>query len=479
MAAIEVLKEAESKGLNPEDYDASRWTARMAHPDLARFDLALTVSAMRYASDLHAGKWNPGIYHSGLDVLSGHYELAQLLRRVADAADENAVRAVLLEIEPPFPGYRRTETALQHYLALARADGGEMLPAPAKWPIEPGASYPGVPRLAELLRRLGDLPPDTPVPDAYTGPLVDAVKRFQVRHGLDADGRMGKSTLAALNTPLAHRVRQLQLTLERFRWIPHEFARPPIVVNIPEFELRALNESYATELQMKVVVGQALRRKTPVFIAQMTYLTFRPAWHVPVSITRAELVPKIVRDPGYLAANGYEIVTPNDEAVPHGAVDNDVLTKLRSGKLAIRQMPGPRNSLGLVAFLFPNEYSVYLHDTPAPELFSRSRRDFSHGCIRVERPVALAQWVLRDMPEWTPERIEEAMHGAKTLEVDLKTPIPVLIVYATAIVMEDGETRFFDDLYGFDAQLDALAAKGYPCSRWNPTSGARAPHPHE
>jgi murein L,D-transpeptidase YcbB/YkuD len=478
IAAIEILKDADSKGLNPEDYDASRWTARMANPDPPRFDLALTVSAMRYASDLHDGKWNPGIYHSGLDVRSGHDDLAQLLRRLADAADENTLRAVLLEIEPPFPAYRRTQAALQRYLAMARADDGELLPG-AKTPIEPGASYPGVPRLATLLRRLGDLPSDAPVADTYSGPLVEAVKRFQTRHGLDSDGRMGKSTLAALNTPLTHRVLQLQFTLERFRWMPHGFARPPIVVNIPEFELRALNESYATELQMKVVVGEAYRRETPVFAARMTYVTFRPYWHVPVSITRAELVPKILHDPKYLAANGYEIVALDYETATNGAIDEETIAMLRSGKLAIRQVPGPRNSLGLIAFLFPNEYDVYLHDTPAPSLFSRSRRDFSHGCIRVEQPVALAQWVLGDMPEWTPERIEEAMHGARTFDVVLKTPIPVMIVYATAVVLQNGEARFFDDLYGFDAQLEALAANGYPSSRWNPTSGARAPHPHE
>jgi murein L,D-transpeptidase YcbB/YkuD len=413
-----------------------------------------------------------------LDVRSGHDDLAQLLRRLADAADENTLRAVLLEIEPPFPAYRRTQAALQRYLAMARADDGELLPG-AKTPIEPGASYPGVPRLATLLRRLGDLPSDAPVADTYSGPLVEAVKRFQTRHGLDSDGRIGKSTMAALNTPLTHRVLQLQFTLERFRWMPHGFARPPIVVNIPEFELRALNESYATELQMKVVVGEAYRRETPVFAARMTYVTFRPYWHVPVSITRAELVPKILHDPKYLAANGYEIVALDYETATNGAIDEETIAMLRSGKLAIRQVPGPRNSLGLIAFLFPNEYDVYLHDTPAPSLFSRSRRDFSHGCIRVEQPVALAQWVLGDMPEWTPERIEEAMHGARTFDVVLKTPIPVMIVYATAVVLQNGEARFFDDLYGFDAQLEALAANGYPSSRWNPTSGARAPHPHE
>ncbi len=473
---IEALKQADSRGLDPEDYDASRWGARIANPDLVRLDVALTVSVMRYASDLHLGKFNPGIYHSDFDIRHEHYELAELIRkRVLNAPD---VEAVFRELEPPFPGYQRTQAALQRYLALSRQDRSEPLPA-AKLPIDPGAFYAGVGRLAELLTELGDLPPDAAVRGSYSGPLVDAVKRFQLRHGLAADGRIGKSTFAQLNTRLSKRVHQLQLTLERWRWVPHEFARPPIIVNIPEFELRALDENYSTALEMKVVVGKAYRRKTPVLSAQMKYVIFRPYWEVPESITRAEVLPKVARDPGYLAANGYQVVTAQDRVVSSGAIDENVLTGLKSGKLSLRQVPGAKNSLGLVKFIFPNEHNVYLHATPATQLFSQSRRDFSHGCIRVEKPELLAEWVLRDLPEWTPARIEQAMQGEHPLQVDLPQPIPVLIVYATAVALENGEVRFFDDIYGFDAQLDALAAKGYPCRRWNPTSGERGPRPHE
>jgi len=475
-AVIEVLKEADSRGLDPEDYDASRWGARISNPDLVRFDVALTVSVMRYASDLHLGKFNPGIYHFDFDIRHEHYELAELIRkRVLNAPD---VGAVFRELEPPFPGYQRTQAALQRYLALSRQDPTEPLPS-AKLPIDPGASYAGIGRLAELLTELGDLPPGATVPATYSGPLVEAVKRFQLRHGLTADGRIGKSTFAQLNTPLSKRVHQLQLTLERWRWVPHEFARPPIIVNIPEFELRALNENYSTELEMKVVVGQAYRRKTPVLSAQMRYLIFRPYWEVPESIMRAELLPKLAHDPGYLAANGYQVVTAQDRVISGGAIDENVLAGLKSGKLSVRQVPGPKNSLGLVKFIFPNEYNVYLHATPATQLFWQSRRDFSHGCIRVEKPELLAEWVLRDLPEWTPAEIVQAMHGEHPLQVDLPRPIPVLIVYATAVALETGEVRFFDDIYGFDAQLDALAAKGYPCCRWNPTSGERGPRPRE
>lgn len=486
-AIIEVLKAADSQGLNPEDYDGSRWADHLAGlqragqspPDsaLARFDLALTVSVMRYISDVHLGRVNPGLFHAKFDLGDSKDDLPGFVRkRLVDAADVNEA---LAGIEPPYEGYRRTKVALQKYIVLARDPQSDLLPVTKK-PVEPRSPYAAAEQLAGVLRRLGDLPGDAKLsPGVYDGPLVDALKHFQTRHGLDPDGRLGKGTIAQLNTPLSFRVRQLQLTLERWRWVPHSYSRPPIVVNIPEFQLRALSESYLTELDMKVVVGKAYHHQTPVFAAEMRYVIFRPYWNVPRSIQRAELVPKLDRDRSYLAKNGYEVVTPQDQVVTNGIVDDDVMAQLRSGRLWIRQTPGPKNSLGLVKFLFPNEHDVYLHDTPATELFARSRRDFSHGCIRVERPEQLASWVLRDKPEWTPERIHDAMHGNETIQVTLDTPIPVLIVYATAVVLDHGEVRFFDDIYGQDAQIDQLFSKGYPCPAWKPTSDGPGPHPHE
>jgi murein L,D-transpeptidase YcbB/YkuD len=203
---------------------------------------------------------------------------------------------------------------------------------------------------------------------------------------------------------------------------------------------------------------------------------------VPQSIQLAELVPKLERDSAYLAKNRYEVINPQGTVVTNGIVDQPTLAQLRAGKLSIRQLPGPENALGLVAFMFPNEHDVYLHGTPAAELFSKSRRDFSHGCIRAEEPQQLAEWVLRDQPEWTPQRIADAMNGAKTTYVSLEKPIAVLIVYATAVALENGEVRFFEDIYGEDAQLAELLAKGYPYSsvrRKDPTSAGRGPHPRE
>jgi L,D-transpeptidase YcbB len=487
LAVIEALKEADAKGLNSEDYDGSCWTDRLAafgdagktlsDADLAEFDTVLTISVMRYISDLHFGKVNPGIFHKGFDVEMGPDDLATFVRqRLVNATDVNAI---LDGIEPPYEGYRRTKQALQRYLAMKSEDSAPSLPLTRK-PIEPGAEYAGVATLAAVLRRLGDLPEDASLPpdsSTYDGSLVDAVKHFQTRHGLEPDGRLGNATLAQLNTPTSHRIRQLQLTLERWRWVPHHFPRPPIVVNIPEFKLRALNDSYRTDLEMKVVVGKAFRHQTPVFAAEMSYVVFRPYWNVPINIQRAELVPSLYRDRSYLAKNAYEVVTAQDAIVSTGVVNNEILAKLRSGRLRLRQVPGAENALGLVKFLFPNEHNVYLHATPATKLFSKTRRDFSHGCIRVEKPEQLAAWVLRDAPEWTPENILGAMNGAKTIPITLDRPIPVLIVYATAVVLEGGEVRFFEDIYGQDAQLEQLLCTGYPYRPWKPTSAARGPRP--
>ena len=297
----------------------------------------------------------------------------------------------------------------------------------------------------------------------YQGPVIEGVKNFQRRHGRTGDGRITAQTLTDLNTPMLSRVREMQLTLERWRWLPLDLHAAPIVANIPEFRLRAYDENFKIGLTMNVVVGKAYDHDTPVFIDSMQYVVFRPYWSVPYSIARAEFLPRIVRDPNYLAAKGFEVVDAKQNVVSSGAVSPEVLEQLRSGKLFIRQNPGPKNSLGLVKFIFPNSYNVYMHDSPEQELFSRTRRDFSHGCIRLERPADLADWVLRGNPGWTTEKIRAAMQGsANNNQVNLTKPIPVLIIYATAVVTEDGLVHFYDDIYGQDAALEKVLAKGYP-----------------
>jgi murein L,D-transpeptidase YcbB/YkuD len=469
---IALLLQADQKGLSAEDYDGLRWADRLAklkpeapqasEGDAVRFDVALTVCVMRYISDLHIGKVNPKHFDFGLDVEAKKYDLPEFLKdHVVEASD---VAGVLAQVEPPYPGYRRTMQALRTYLELAKEYDGNQLPATQKM-IVPGDSYPGVPQLVRLLRLLGDLPADASVSadgTVYQGPLVEAVKNFQRRLGRDPDGRINAQTLSDLNVPLTSRLRQMQLTLERWRWLPLSYQKSPIVANIPEFHLRAYDENFKVALQMNVVVGKAYGHDTPVFSDTMEYVTFRPYWSVPYSIARAEFLPHIARDPDYLAKKGFEVVDSRQEVVTAGTVTSEVLEQLRAGRLFIRQTPGPKNSLGLVKFIFPNNYNIYFHDTPEQVFFAKSRRDFSHGCIRLEKPADLAVWVLRNNPGWDLERVHAAMNGSTTQQVNLAHPIPVLIVYATVIVTEDGAIHFYDDIYGHDAALEKVLEKGYP-----------------
>jgi murein L,D-transpeptidase YcbB/YkuD len=469
---IAILKNADQEGLFAEDYDGSRWGDRVAklkptapqpsEADAVRFDAALTVCVMRYVSDLHIGKVNPKHFGFGFDIAAKKYDLPGFLKK--DVVDASDVAGIMAQVEPPYPGYRRTIKALQTYLELAKEYDGEPLPA-VKGTIAPGDSYPGVPRLIRFLRLVGDLPAGANVPEdetIYQGPLVDAVKSFQSRHGRDPDGRIGAQTLADLNVPLKQRVRQMQLTLERWRWMPDAYQKAPIVVNIPEFRLRAYDEKFKIALTMNVVVGKAYDHSTPVFEEKMAYVVFRPYWNVPYSIAKAEYLSRVARDPDYLSKKGFEVVNSRQEVVTSGTVTSDVLEQLRAGKLFLRQAPGPKNSLGLVKFIFPNDYSVYMHDTPAQEFFSKSRRDFSHGCIRLGKPADLAVWVLRDNPGWNMDRVRAAMNGGATQQVNLAHRIPVLIVYGTVVVTEDGTVHFYDDIYGHDASLEVVLDKGYP-----------------
>jgi len=472
---IALLLKAEQEGLSAEDYDGPRWSDRLAklkpatvqpsEADAVRFDVALTVCVMRYISDIHIGKVNPKHFDFGLDVEAKKHDLPEFLKE--DVVDATDLTGILAKMEPPYPGYQRTIQALHTYLEFAREYEGKSFPAIQKT-IAPGDSYPGIPQLIRLLRLVGDLPADANLPadeTVYQAPLVDAVKSFQRRHGRTPDGRIGAQTLADLNVPLTRRVRQMQLTLERWRWLPVRLHAAPIVANIPEFRLRAYDENYKVALSMNVVVGKAYDHNTPVFSDAMQYVVFRPYWGVPFSIAKAEFLPRIAADPNYLATKGFEVVDSRQEIVTSGTVTSDILAQLRAGKLFIRQTPGPKNSLGLVKFIFPNSYSVYMHDTPAQEFFAKSRRDFSHGCIRLEKPAELAVWVLRDNRGWDMDRVRGALNGSPNQQVNLAHPIPILIVYGTVIVTEDGLVHFYDDIYGHDAALEKVLAKGYPYPR--------------
>ena len=466
---IGILREADNKGLNAEDYDASRWDGhlqRLDQPDAAaRFDAALSVCLMRYVSDLHVGRINPDHFKFKLATKNSSVDLPQFLRQRRSAAATcgpswNSSSRRSRDIGVP----RRRCAAISGTRTRTAARRCRCRPRPSTR----AAPMPARQRLTQLLRQLGDLPADATVPagDLYQEPLVTAVQRFQERHGLTADGRLGAQTVRHLNVPLAARVEQLQLTLERWRWLPHEFPQPPVVVNIPEFRLRAFGEGGREVLSMNVIVGKALRHETPVFDKDMRYVVFRPYWNVPPSIQRSEIVPAVQRDRSYIARKNYEVTTHGGQIVTDGPISDEVLEQLRAGKLAVRQKPGPTNALGLVKLIFPNEFNVYLHSTPSQQLFAQTRRDFSHGCIRVEKPEELAAWALQGNPDWDLAKVRAAMQtGKDNVQVNLAKPIPVLILYGTAVTYDDGSVHFYDDIYGHDAQLRKALAKGYPYHR--------------
>lgn len=340
--------------------------------------------------------------------------------------------------------------ALERYRALATdpavlAAWRAPLPPLGARKLEPGVAWHGLTELAARLTLLGDLAPGAPVPKRYEGELVAAVKRFQARHGLLADGVLGPATLAQLAVTPEQRARQLERNLERLQRLPA--APRHLLVNVPEFTLRAY--AGATEvLSMRVIVGNALKTRTSLFIADMRSIEFSPYWNVPASIARQELVPKLRADPLHFETQGFEFVDRTGHV--HTTLSEARLEAVLRGEMRLRQRPGPRNALGGIKFIFPNDDAIYLHHTPAVRLFERSRRDFSHGCIRVERPVELALFVLADLPGWDAERVQAAMAAARPQSVRLPAPLPVVIAYLTARADEDGQVFFFPDLYGLD-----------------------------
>ena len=469
LAVIDLLKNADAKGLEPEDYDGPRWADRLARltenpseQELVSFDTALTVSAMRYIRAVHVGRVNPREFKFELDVGDGLSKLADFVGTVASASDP---AAEIQKLEPPFLGYRKLLALLPVYEDYARKDDGEKLQTTAKT-VRPGQPYASLQRLGRFLQLIGDIPADTklePNPGVYQGALVEGVKHYQSRHGENPTGLLDARTISELNTPPLLRIRQIKLTLERWRWLPHSFPQPPVVVNLPEYRLRAINRDETVAFYKNVIIGKAYGHKSPIFEKEIQYVIFRPYWEVTPSIQRNETVPHIQKDPNYITKHNFEVITPKGEVVTDGAVSTEVLEGLKSGRLLVRQKPGPTNSLGLVKIIFPNPENVYLHGTDAPQLFSQDVRDLSHGCIRVEDPAELVAWLLRNNPGWDLERVKAAMNGERNnVQVNLALRIPVLIVYGTVVVNEENQIRFFDDIYGYDAELGKALEAGYP-----------------
>ena len=444
---IRALSEVDRDGLAPEDYDATRLREAAARldsatppADAAAFDTALTVCVLRYVSDAHFGRVPPRAVGFALETDSAQFDPVAFVSQLPAAT---APAQLLATLDPQFALFGRLVTALAHWRELAARTDFPQVPNLPK--LHPGESNPGIPSLREFLRAIGDLPGAARAPKiarVYDPDLVKAVKRFQERQGLGADGVIGEATLSQLQVSPAERVRQIQLALERLRWLPQPEDEAFVVVNLPEFQLRGYYRGESSPaVWLRAVVGSAsLRHETPVLHASMEYLVFRPYWDVPPSIAEKEILPDSKKDPAYFAKHNYEF-----------------------HKGRIRQRPGDDNALGLLKFVFPNPFHVYMHDTPTKRLFAKSRRDFSHGCIRVSDAAALAEFVLRGQGKWDREAIEAAMKsGHDNHRVYLERPVGVYLLYSTVVVDEDGTTHFFEDIYGHDAQLDSVLAKGPP-----------------
>jgi len=462
--AVERLRKADSEGLRPADYFAgtldslARAISDQKSPDaaaVARLDGGLSHAVLKFLGHIHLGRVAPRSVGYSIDALEEQHDFVALLEAaLRDGSFEEIVR----ELEPSLTQYRLTRTALVEY-RKRQTDSLLEQPLRLSVPLKPGDTTASLAALARRLIATGDLAGEAGAPARYQGALVEAVRRFQARHGLAPDSVLGKATLDELNVPVSWRVHQLELSLERLRWLRDLPNAPFLLVNIPMFELTAWSSPSASgppEFRTGVIVGKALNTETPVFVEEMQYVIFQPFWNIPPSITRNETIPAIERDGDYLRRNGMEIVRGQGDDADPVELSGGTLEKLARGELRVRQRPGPQNALGPVKFVFPNNQNIYLHGTPAEQLFDRTRRDFSHGCVRVEDPTSLAEWVLSGNPEWTRDRIVEAMTepGRISRRVNLPRPLTVVLYYTTASVEADGTVRFARDIYKHDPELD-------------------------
>ena len=461
------LNGAGSEGLRPEDYAAVRLDslARLVSQEkaadpaaVARLDAGISLAVLHFLRDIHIGRVDPRSIGLAIAQPAERHDYVVLL---GGALQEGTLDDIIAELSPPYAQYALLRSALGRYRARY-PDSVPQPPLQLRVPLKPGESSPA---LAELARRLmleGDLPDSqtaAQTPARYDGALRQGVVAFQTRHGLTPNGVVGKETLAELNVPLSWRVHQLELALERLRWIGDLGDAPFVLVNIPMFELTAWESPLASgppSFRTGVIVGKALDTETPVLIEEMRYVIFQPYWNIPPSIATTEVLPALERDGEYLRKNNMEIVQGQGDDADRVELSGGAIDKVERGQLRIRQRPGPGNALGPIKFVFPNDQNVYLHGTPAEELFDRTRRDFSHGCVRVEDPLGLAEWVLRDQPDWPRAQIQDAMDDVTRISrrVGLPRPLTVLLFYTTAFVEADGTVRFARDIYGQDREVD-------------------------
>jgi len=455
-----VIDSAAVEGLNPGDYHTPELSALLKEthsaplssaPDpakLAKLDVLLTSTFLRYGSDRLAGRVDPGKLPTDWHTRPRRVNWVEILDQ---AVRTESVRATLARLDPPSPDYGRLRDALRSYRAIVSRGGWPSVPNGP--PLRRGGRGPRVVALRNRLAASGDLP-GPGASAVFDGMLENAVRRFQVRCGLDPTGIVREDELEQLNVSAPRRVRQIELNMERSRWLPGTLGSRYILVNIPDYRLDVMENGHSV-LAMRVVVGKEYSR-TPVFSDTLTDIVFNPAWNIPASIAEQELGDSVRVDPGYLAKHHMHVYAGQSKDSPEVDMKGRDLTSIlsESSNYAIRQDPGPNNPLGRIKFLFPNKFNVYLHDTPAGHLFNRKERDFSHGCIRIEKAEDLANYLLPAQDGWGPARIANALDTSEDSWVKVPHPIPVHILYWTAWIDPQRGLMFRDDLYGIDDVLD-------------------------
>lgn len=445
--AIAVLNTARQHGFDPQEYGAAELLAMSQEVEtidkesperlkkVAEFDARLTAGLLAFGRDVAIGRTTS----SKWKALRAAPDYVAALTKAADGD----VKAWVEVMRPPHPEYVALQKSLDALNGQKEKGGWVSVPAITK----PGSSGSAVVALRQRLAASGHFKGDPAASNNYDADVEAAVKSFQELHSIKATGIVDKDTLAIMNIPLDTRIRQVALNLQRWRWMPDELGDRHFVVNVPHFHLIA-REHGKPVMDIRVVVGK-VGNNTPLFSDEMESVVFSPYWNIPDSIAQGETLPAIARDPNYLARQNIEIMrVSGGERVTASDVDWDNPDALKG--YAFRQRPGSGNALGYVKFLFPNQHNVYLHDTPADNLFGKPTRAFSHGCIRVEEPEQLAKYVLRDYPEWDEASIFSAMRAGTEKHVKLKEKVPVHIVYFTAWVDENGGLHFQPDIYGYD-----------------------------
>jgi len=444
----EILNDAPADGLNSTIYEADRvqeWIAT-SNTDanfLFSYDVALTISFVRYLHDLREGRLNPRDVQNTAHIgPKSALDIGNLLKQHIGS---ETLRELVSVYEPKNRQYQSLKRILNDSQQLAKP--AELKAFKPERVLRPGDRDPQIVLLRQYLKNMGVSADTGDIDDnVYGSNLVSAVKKLQDQSGLKPDGVIGPATATLFNQPPIDRIAQIELAMERARWIPDDIDGPLVIVNIPAFELWAFSSiDDPNPLNMKVIVGKAPSNQTPLLWEEMKYLEFMPYWNIPKSIFNKEILPKIRNNSGYLASHDIELVRSK-------------LSKEKGGVTytRARQRPGKKNPLGRVKFVFPNTADVYMHDTPGKAAFNRQRRDLSHGCVRVSEPERLAEFVLGSQKGWDKEKITLAMSASKTRHVALKRAIPVLFYYGTTFVDPENRLRFYPDIYGLDEQMRSV-----------------------